>query len=105
MLSGRPGAGKTILSNQVAFAHARAGGSVVYATLLAESHARMIAQLSALSFFDPALIGPKFKYLSAYEAITEGGLESLLKVLQGSSTTFSSCGTSRSARSCSASSP
>ena len=83
MLSGRPGAGKTILSNQVAFAHARAGGSVVYATLLAESHARMIAQLSALSFFDPALIGPKFKYLSAYEAITEGGLDSLLKVLQG----------------------
>ena len=82
MLCGRPGAGKTILSNQVAFAHARAGGSVVYATLLAETHGRMISQLSPLSFFDKALIGSKLKYLSAYEAITEGGLDALLKLVQ-----------------------
>lgn len=82
MLCGRPGAGKTILSNQVAFAHVRGGGSVVYATLLAETHARMIAQLSALSFFDQTLIGNKLKYLSAYEAITEGGLDALLKLVQ-----------------------
>jgi circadian clock protein KaiC len=56
MVSGRPGAGKTILSNQLAFAHVRSGGRAVYATLLAETHARLIAQMRSLSFFDEKVI-------------------------------------------------
>ena len=82
MISGRPGAGKTILSNQIAFTHVRAGGRAVYATLLAETHGRLIAQLRALSFFDETRIGKDLHYLSALDSINEGGLKSLLELLR-----------------------
>jgi KaiC/GvpD/RAD55 family RecA-like ATPase len=36
MVTGRHGAGKTILSNQLAFAHVRSGGRVVYTTLISD---------------------------------------------------------------------
>jgi circadian clock protein KaiC len=82
MVSGRPGAGKTILSNQLAFAHVRSGGRAVYATLLAETHARLIAQMRSLSFFDEKVIGKELHYLNALEAITEGGLKGLLELVR-----------------------
>lgn len=82
MIAGRPGAGKTILSNQIAFQHVRDGGRVVYATLLAETHGRLISQLRVLSFFDEKKIGNELKYLNALEAITEGGLAGLLDVVR-----------------------
>jgi circadian clock protein KaiC len=37
MVFGPPGAGKTILGNQVAFAHVAAGGRAIFLTLLTES--------------------------------------------------------------------
>jgi circadian clock protein KaiC len=82
MVSGRPGAGKTILSNQIATAHVRRGGRAVYATLLAETHARLIAQLRVLSFFDEKAVGKELHYLSALEAVTEGGLKGLLELVR-----------------------
>src|SRR5687768_18619996 len=50
-ISGQPGSGKTILSNQIAFSHAAGGGRVVFASVLSETHARMFSHLSSLSFF------------------------------------------------------
>jgi circadian clock protein KaiC len=82
IVSGRPGAGKTILSNQVAFTHVRNGGRVVYATLLAETHGRLLMQLRGLSFFDEKVVGKELKYLSALEAITERGLPGLLDLVR-----------------------
>jgi circadian clock protein KaiC len=82
IVSGRPGAGKTIFSNQLSFAHARAGGRVVYATLLAETHARLIAQLRSMSFFDEKMVGKELLYLNALGAITEGGLPGLLELVR-----------------------
>jgi circadian clock protein KaiC len=82
MIAGRPGAGKTILSNQIAFQHVKEGGRVVYATLLAETHGRLISQLRGLSFFDEEVIGKDLKYLNALDAITEGGLPGLLDVVR-----------------------
>jgi len=50
-----------------------AGGKALYVTLLAESHARMIAHLSTMTFFDPAVVGEGIHYISGYEALrTEG---------------------------------
>lgn len=83
IVSGRPGAGKTILSNQMVFAHAKAGGRAVYATLLAETHERLIAQLRTLSFFDPARVGKEVVYLNGLEAILDGGLAELLQLVRG----------------------
>ena len=48
IFQGAPGAGKTILSNQICFHHVRDnGGCALFVTLLAENHARMIQHLRA----------------------------------------------------------
>ena len=57
IVQGRPGAGKTILSNQIAFSQAAAGRRVLYVTLLAETHDRLFQSLSTLSFFDKTTLG------------------------------------------------
>jgi predicted ATP-dependent serine protease len=42
IIQGAPGAGKTILGNQICFHHVAEGGRALYVTLLAENHARMM---------------------------------------------------------------
>ena len=56
-LVGAPGAGKTVLTLQVAFGSARAGESVIFLTTLSESHDKLLAHASTLAFFDQELIG------------------------------------------------
>jgi circadian clock protein KaiC len=82
MVMGMPGAGKTILANQVCFHHTRNGGRALYVTLLAESHTRMIGNLSSLGFFEPSVIPESLAYLSAYSVLEEGGLEGLFELLR-----------------------
>lgn len=83
MVMGRPGAGKTILGNQIAFAHARAGGRVVYATLLSESHGRLLAFMREMSFFDEKAVGAAVQYLNAYAEAERDGLAGLLQLVRG----------------------
>ena len=64
LVTGDPGTGKTILVNQIAFHHVAAGGRVVYVTLLAELHTRMLSHLQTLTFFDPAPLGDALYYIS-----------------------------------------
>ena len=45
LIMGPPGAGKTILGNQLCFNHVAAGGRAIYLTLLAETNSRMLAIL------------------------------------------------------------
>ncbi|MCW8140296.1 MAG: hypothetical protein KIT58_15460 [Planctomycetota bacterium] len=82
MVMGRPGSGKTTLGNQVCFHHSRAGGRAVYATLLTESHGRMLALLETFSFFDRGVVGASLHYVSAYGELERGGLGGLLEVLR-----------------------
>ena len=82
MLQGRPGAGKTILANQMCFHHMASGGRVVYATLLAESHARLIFNLEPMSFFEASRIPEQLFYMSAFSTLEEGGLKGLVEVLR-----------------------
>lgn len=81
---GTPGAGKTILANQLCFRAVRHGRRSLYVTLLAETHARMLTQIRSLSFFDEAALGTQVKYLNGYRAIDEGGLAGLLTLLRAS---------------------
>ncbi|MCU1276820.1 MAG: RecA bacterial recombination family protein [bacterium] len=83
LVTGQPGAGKTIFGNQVAFAHARGGGKTVYCTLLAETHGRMIANLSTLSFFDERYVGSEITYLEGFGVLDKDGLEGAMKLLRG----------------------
>jgi circadian clock protein KaiC len=82
LVMGRPGAGKTILGNQISFNHVATGGHVLYVTLLAESHARMLAHLQSLQFYDPAPIANSLYYVSGYRVLEESGLDGLLEMLR-----------------------
>jgi circadian clock protein KaiC len=77
IIAGAPGAGKTILGNQIGFNHIAAGGRVVYLTLLSESHDRMMAHLGAMSFFKPEEVSSSIHYVSGYEALRKENLKGL----------------------------
>ncbi|MDP9471168.1 MAG: DUF2075 domain-containing protein, partial [Chloroflexota bacterium] len=59
LVTGAPGTGKTTLGNHLAFAHVAAGGRAIVATLLTETHDRMLAHLRGFRFADPALVGER----------------------------------------------
>ena len=82
IVRGAPGAGKTILANQVCFHHARAGGKALFVTLLAESHARMIQHLERLEFYDSGLVPERVYYVSAFRTLEEDGLKGLMGMLR-----------------------
>src|SRR5215211_3241258 len=82
IITGPPGAGKTILGNQLCFHHVGSGGRAIFITLLTESHSRMLAHLGTLSFFDSAPIGSSLQYLSGYSVLLSEGLAGLLKLLR-----------------------
>ncbi|MHC8318983.1 ATPase domain-containing protein [Pseudomonas sp. LB3P31] len=82
IIQGRPGSGKTILANQLGFHHARQGGRVLVATLLAESHDRLFQFLSTLSFFEPARVGAEIQFVSAFDTLENEGLDEVVKLLR-----------------------
>jgi circadian clock protein KaiC len=82
LVSGLPGSGKTTLGNQLAFHHASAGGHVGVATLLAESHDVMLANLKGFAFFDPALVGTRVHYLNLFDALEEEGLTGVVTAVR-----------------------
>ena len=83
LVTGEPGTGKTTLGNQLAFAHVAAGGRALVATLMTETHDRMLAHLRGFRFADPALVGERLSYVSLLGALQEGGLDAVLGTLVG----------------------
>lgn len=81
MVVGSPGAGKTILGNQFCFNHVAGGKRAIYVTLLAETHARMLAHLHDMSFYDPEQIGDTLTYISGYTTLEKEGLSGLIKLM------------------------
>src|SRR3954469_7758877 len=82
LVQGAPGAGKTILGNQICFAQAAQGRHALYITLLAESHSRMIRHMRRLAFFDEAAIPDRMAYVGAFKTLEEEGLRGLLEVVR-----------------------
>lgn len=82
IVHGPPGAGKTVLANQVAHHHAVEGGKVLYVTLLAESHDRMLQHMSGFSFFDRHRIPSQLYYLSAFHTLADGGVDGVLRMVR-----------------------
>lgn len=82
-LYGPPGAGKTIVANQLCFNHiAMTGRHCVYLTVLAESHGKMLRHLGSLSFFDATVVGRQLKYIAGYQTLKNEGLEGLLALIR-----------------------
>ncbi|HTV20709.1 MAG TPA: ATPase domain-containing protein, partial [Polyangiaceae bacterium] len=82
IIEGPPGAGKTILGNQMCHYHAATGQQTVYFTLLAESHVRMIHHLQGLSFFRVDLVAKLIHYISGFKVLESEGLSGLLRAIR-----------------------
>jgi circadian clock protein KaiC len=82
LIQGRPGSGKTILANHIAFNHTGTGGQVLFASLLSEPHDRLLQFLSTLSFFDKSKIGTDIVYISAFDELESEGLDEVTRLLR-----------------------
>ncbi|HEU5017513.1 MAG TPA: ATPase domain-containing protein [Pseudolabrys sp.] len=82
IVQGTPGAGKTILANQVCFRHVAAGGHAVFITLLSESHARMLQHLRPMSFYDEAAIPSSIYYVSGFNILETDGLKGIVDLIR-----------------------
>lgn len=81
ILQGSPGAGKTVLANQMGFAHAQRGGRCLYVTLLAESHDQILENLRTMSFYDEQHVSTAVYYVSAFSTFRSEGLKGLLRLI------------------------
>lgn len=75
IVTGAPGTGKTLLTSQLAFAHAREGGRVVIVSVTSESNDKLVLELRAFSFFDADKIGDDVFLLNAYPWVKKGPKE------------------------------
>ena len=74
ILAGEPGAGKTILSQQILFANATPERKAVYLTTLSESPMKTTRYQSMFSFFDPTKFGESVIYMDVGQLIRKQGL-------------------------------
>jgi hypothetical protein len=82
IVQGSPGAGKTILGNQICFHRVAEGGRALYVTMLAENHARMLVHIGQLGFFDETGIPECLYYISAFRVLEQERLPALLNLLR-----------------------
>jgi circadian clock protein KaiC len=67
----------------MAFNHVASGGRTVFVSILSETHARLFAHLSTLSFFSTEAIGSALYYISGYDTVEQEGIKGLLNLLRG----------------------
>ncbi|KXU85008.1 serine/threonine protein kinase [Paraburkholderia monticola] len=84
LLEGMAGAGKTILSSQIGFHRVRQGEKVLYMTLIAESHDKLLGHLKGLSFFDETAVAQQMLFVSGYHELMHDGLDGFLKLIASS---------------------
>jgi circadian clock protein KaiC len=82
LVTGKPGAGKTLLANQLAYSHVAEGGRALYVTLLTESHAWLISTLQGMIFFREEVVSSALQYISGYQALEKERLDGLLRLLR-----------------------
>lgn len=84
LIEGMAGAGKTILSSQIGFHRILQGEKVLYMTLIAESHDKLLGHLRELSFFDEKAVAEKIFFVSGYHSLMQAGLDGFLKQIASS---------------------
>ncbi len=77
VLAGPPGAGKTILAQQICFANATTEHKAVYYTTLSEPHSKLVEHLQGFAFFDPTALGPKVEYVHLGDMLRDTGAQNL----------------------------
>lgn len=80
-MGGPPGAGKTILAQQICFANATPERKVIYYTTLSEPHSKLVGHLQQFSFFDVHALGRAVEHIHLGDLLRDGrrdGLEPLV---------------------------
>ncbi|MBV9543418.1 MAG: circadian clock protein KaiC, partial [Chloroflexi bacterium] len=80
-VGGPPGAGKTVLSEQIAFHRAAQGQNTLILTTLSEPHDKLIRHAEGFAWFDPARLGREIQFLSLYQALQDGGTREALETI------------------------
>jgi circadian clock protein KaiC len=75
VLAGPPGSGKTILAQQMCFEHARQGGRVLYFNTLSQPTAKTLLYLRPFTFFEPALIDDRIRFVDLGVMLRTKGIE------------------------------
>ncbi len=81
ILTGPPGAGKTILAQQLSFTAARAGLRVVYFTNVSEPHAKIVQHIRHFSFYEPHLIGEQIQIYNITSQVRDKGFRETLNFI------------------------
>jgi circadian clock protein KaiC len=81
LIEGMAGAGKTILSSQIGFHRVSQGDMVLYVTLIAESHTKLLSHLKALSFYNADAISDRMLFVSGYHELMRDGLSGFLALI------------------------
>jgi circadian clock protein KaiC len=77
IVAGVPGAGKTILAQQVCFANGTAEHKCVYYTTVSEPHVKLVRHLEEFSFFDPAALGSRVEYIHLGDFLRPASVDGL----------------------------
>ncbi|HLL69403.1 MAG TPA: ATPase domain-containing protein [Micromonosporaceae bacterium] len=86
VIAGAPGAGKTILAQQMCFTNATAERKAVYYTTLSEPHAKLVRHLEPFDFFNLEALGTRVEYLHLGDLIRDdrpGRMEPLVDEVAG----------------------
>ena len=78
IVAGPPGAGKTILAQQISFAAARSGLRVIYFTNVSEPHAKLVAHIEAFTFYSQGVIGDQLQLYNITSQIRNKGIQETL---------------------------
>jgi circadian clock protein KaiC len=81
VLGGSPGAGKTILAQQIAFHNATRGNRALIFNTLSEPTAKTLSYLKQFSYFDPAKLGDSVIFVDLGVMLRANGLEPVLKLM------------------------
>lgn len=81
VIAGPPGAGKTILAEQICFNNASPGARVLYFSTLSEPAAKTLRYLSQFRFFDQRKIETEIQFVDLGVILRAGGLEETAKLI------------------------
>ncbi len=78
IVSGPPGAGKTILAQQIAFTAAKSNLKVIYFTNVSEPHAKLVEHIRRFDFFQEDVLGQQINLYNIGSQIRDKGFQATL---------------------------
>jgi circadian clock protein KaiC len=79
IIAGMPGAGKTTMAHQIAFANATAHKPALYFTVIGEPAIKMLRYQQQYPFFDESRLGKDIRFINLSEVLLEKDLNAVLE--------------------------